>query len=101
MAKRQAEQNKGEGAGILDRSSRNRAAGGEPKHNTEQREAEQRSGIGEHGNAVRRHEEKASSSSSRRARQGGEERLRKRANGRVTQVVGREERSAYKVSRMI
>ncbi len=28
MAKRQAEQNKGEGAGILDRSSRNRVAGG-------------------------------------------------------------------------
>jgi hypothetical protein len=36
MAKRQAEQNKGEGAGILDRSSRNMAAGGGPKHNTEQ-----------------------------------------------------------------
>ena len=78
----------------MDRSSRNRAAGGEPKHNTEQREAEQRSGIGEHGNAVRRHEEKASSSSSHRARQGGEERLIKRANGRVTQA-GREEREAH------
>ena len=35
MAKRQAEQIGGEGAGILDRSSRNRAAGVGLKHNTD------------------------------------------------------------------